>query len=45
MELGRCFSCHLTPLDTSTPKIGFGLPVQSTGLLLVPLALGNLCIC
>lgn len=45
MELGRCFSCYLTPLDTSTPKIGFGLPVQSTGLLLVLLALGNLCIC
>lgn len=45
MELGRGFSCHLTPLDTPTPKIGFGLPVQSTGLLLVPLALDNLCIC
>lgn len=45
VELGRCFSCHLTPLDTPTPKIGFGLSVQSTELLLVPLALDNLCIC
>lgn len=45
MELGRCFLCHLTPLDTSTPRIGFGHLVQSTGLLLVLLALDYLCIC